>query len=176
MSSLVIVPITLRLAKAFVGEQHRHHKKTGRGWKFGVGLVDVDEHEARAWTLQQLAAAQLVGVAMVGRPVAKETQNREPFTCEVNRTCTDGTRNANSMLYGAAWRSARGMGYTRLITYTEAGESGASLRAAGFVKVRELEARGNWAESTKDERLRAMRDPDARGGVVRTLWEIRVRP
>jgi hypothetical protein len=31
------------------------------------------------------------------------------LTLEVNRTCTDGTRNANSMLYGAVWRAAKAM-------------------------------------------------------------------
>ena len=51
---------------------------------------------------------------------------------EVNRLCTDGTKNACSMLYAAAWRAARAMGYKRLVTYILESENGASLRAAGW--------------------------------------------
>jgi hypothetical protein len=93
-------------------------------------------------------------------------------TLEVNRTCTDGTRNANSMLYGAVWRAARAMGYVRCITYTQHDESGASLRAAGWVKVKSLDARKSWAESSV--KLADKRDQVGAGGVARTLWEIRV--
>lgn len=150
-------PITLKQAQAFVTALHRHNKPP-RGWKFGVGLQNN---------------GVLVGVATAGRPVAREIQQREPQTVEVNRTCTDGTRNANSMLYGAIWRAAKNLGYTRAITYTQGDESGASLKAAGWVKVKELPARGSWADSTKDEALRAMRDVEGTGGVARVLWEIR---
>lgn len=45
---------------------------------------------------------------------------------------TDGTRNACSMLYAAAWRAAKAMGYKRLVTYILDSENGASLRAAGW--------------------------------------------
>lgn len=37
------------------------------------------------------------------------------------------------MLYGAAVRAARAMGYRKIITYILDTEHGASLRAAGFV-------------------------------------------
>ncbi|HBA4330140.1 TPA: hypothetical protein J5G02_005064, partial [Escherichia coli] len=87
------------------------------------------------------------------------------------RTCTTGERNANSALYGAVWRAAKAMGYQRCITYTQADESGASLRAAGFVRVKELPPRKSWAESSVA--LRSKRDPVGNGGVPRVLWEIR---
>ncbi len=53
---------------------------------------------------------------------------------EVTRVCVrpDAPRNANSFLYGACWRAWRAMGGTRLVTYTLASESGASLRGAGW--------------------------------------------
>ena len=54
------------------------------------------------------------------------------WTLEVNRLCTDGTRNACSMLYAAAWRAARAMGYKRIVTYILESENGASLRASGW--------------------------------------------
>lgn len=148
-----IVPVTLRQANAFVAEHHRHSKPV-RGWKFGVGLVD--RHGV------------LRGVALAGRPVARALDDGR--TVEVNRTCTDGSRNANSMLYGATWRAAKAMGYLRAYTYTQHDESGASLRAAGWVRDAELEARGSWAESSVA--LRELRDPKGSGGVARVRWKI----
>lgn len=121
--TLQIKPITLRRACEFILQHHRHNQPP-RGHKFSIGLE---------------RGAELVGVATAGRPVARHFD--DGLTLEVNRTCTDGTRNANSMLYGAIWRCARAMGYQRAITYTQADETGASLRAAGWVKVKELEAR-----------------------------------
>ena len=151
--SLEVVPITLKEACAFIATHHRHNKPP-RGWKFGVGL----RH-----------GHQLVGVAAAGRPVARLFD--DGLTLEVNRTCTDGTPNANSMLYGAIWRAAKAMGYRRCITYTQAEETGASLRAAGWVKVKELPPRGSWAHHSQS--LRGKRDPVGNGGVARVLWEIK---
>lgn len=54
------------------------------------------------------------------------------LTLEVNRLCTDGTRNACSFLYSAAWRAARNLGYKKLITYILVSETGSSLKAAGW--------------------------------------------
>lgn len=60
------------------------------------------------------------------------------------------------------------MGYRRGLTYTQGDEEGASLTAAGWVKIRVLQARGSWAEASVA--LRAMRDPIGNGGVERALW------
>lgn len=147
-----IEPITFREACAFVAQYHRHNKPP-RGHKFSISLRN---------------AGALVGVAMAGRPVARHLD--DGLTLEVNRTCTDGTRNANSKLYGAVWRAAKAMGYRRCITYTQDGESGASLRAAGFVMVKCLSARKSWAESSVSRRNH--NDPVGNGGVERALWEI----
>lgn len=152
---LEIRPITLRAAAAFIAEHHRHNKPP-RGHKFSISLWDGN---------------QMVGVATAGRPVARHFD--DGLTLEVNRTCTDGTPNANSMLYGAIWRAAKAMGYIRCVTYTQHDECGASLRAAGWAKVKEIAARQSWAASTADERLRSMRDPVGNGGVARVLWEIK---
>jgi len=146
-------PITLKEAKQFVADHHRHNKPP-TGWKFGVGLKVGDD---------------LVGVATAGRPVARHYD--DGLTLEVNRTCTDGTPNANSQLYGAIWRAAKAMGYMRCITYTQTDETGASLRAAGWTKVKELPPRKSWAESSVARRDK--RDPVGNGGVARVLWEIR---
>jgi hypothetical protein len=150
---LRIVPLTLREARVFIKSHHRHHGPPV-GHKFSVGV---------------LRDGELVGVATAGRPVARCYDDK--LTLEVNRTCTDGTRNANSMLYGAVWRAAKAMGYIRAITYTQEGESGASLRAVGWTRVKDLPARKSWAESSV--KLRGKKDPIGTGGVARTLWEIR---
>jgi len=150
---LRIVPVTFKAACAFVRELHRHNKPP-RGHKFSVGV---------------LAHGRLVGVAMSGRPIARALD--DGATLEINRTCTDGARNANSMLYGAARRAAFAMGYERVITYTQKGESGASLRAAGFVLVRVIPPRAGWAESSV--KLKHLRDEVGNGGVERCLWECR---
>lgn len=150
---LTVIPLTLRTANEFVAQHHRHHKPV-RGHKFSIGVV-TDEGD-------------LVGVAIVGRPVARHYD--DGLTAEVNRTCTDGTANANSALYGAAWRTAKGMGYLRLITYTQEGESGTSLVAAGWKVIGERKARGSWSESSVA--MKALRDPKGSGGVARTLWEV----
>ncbi len=119
-----------------------------------------------------LAAEQdgvLVGVATCGRPVARAFDDGR--TLEITRTCTDGSPNVNSLLYGAARRAAWAMGFTRIITYTQADETGASLRAAGFVRVKELPARASWAESSV--KPKATPDPVRNGGVPRVLWAVR---
>lgn len=123
--SLQITPITLSEAQAFVEQHHRHHgKPVGHICSLAVSKGD-----------------KVVGVAIIGRPVARG--NQDGFTAEVTRCCTDGTRNACSKLYGAAWRAVRALGYRRLITYTLASESGASLRAAGWSTVAEVKGR-SW--------------------------------
>ena len=109
-----IVPITLREANTFVSAYHRHHGPV-TGHKFSIGLAEEEN---------------IVGVVIVGRPVSRYLD--DGWTMEVNRLCTDGSRNACSMLYGAAWRAARAMGYKRLITYILESENGVSLRAAGW--------------------------------------------
>lgn len=111
---LTLIPVTLAEANAFVAQHHRHHRPVV-GHKFSIGCA---------------ADGRLVGVAIVGRPVSRHLDNG--LTLEVNRLCTDGTKNACSMLYAAAWRAARAMGYRKIITYTLDTENGASLRAAGW--------------------------------------------
>ena len=148
---LIIVPLTWREACAFNDKVHRHHPAP-RGCKFAIGVVDT--------------TGQLRGVALCGRPVARHLD--DGFTIEVNRTATDGCSNANSMLYGACWRIASAMGYRRIITYNQKGETGASLKAAGFTQIRTLPARGSWAASSI--KLRHLRDPIGSGNVERNLW------
>ena len=123
--TLRITPVNLDEANAFVALHHRHHAPVP-GAKFCIAASDGDV---------------IRGVAIVGRPVARMSDNG--LTLEVNRCCTDGARNACSLLYGAAWRAAKALGYTRLITYTLPVEGGASLRAVGWKLLGERGG-GNW--------------------------------
>ena len=145
---LTLSPISLAEANAFVSLHHRHHKPVP-GAKFCVAAVADD--------------AQVVGVAIVGRPVARMSD--DGYTLEVNRCCTDGTHNACSMLYGAAWRAAKAMGYRRLITYTLPEEGGASLRATGW-RLIGLRGGGNW-----NVKSRPRIDTDAALRGQKLLWE-----
>lgn len=69
-----IVPVELKEANAFIGSLHRHHKPV-QGHRFSIG---VEKNGI------------LVGVATVGRPVARLTPAKEVL--EVTRLCTDGTK------------------------------------------------------------------------------------
>lgn len=60
------------------------------------------------------------------------------------------------------------MGYKRLITYTEHGETGISLRAAGLAPVVALRARAGW---DSPRRRRAAHGHDH---IRRVRWEISV--
>ena len=127
--SLVLSPITLREAFAFVAATHRHHRPP-QGALFAVA---VSEDEA------------VRGVAIVGRPVARMLA-QDSYTAEMVRLCTDGAKNACSMLCGAAWRACRALGYRRLITYALLSEGGASLRASGWRLVGEAGG-GTWSRA-----------------------------
>lgn len=144
--ALRVVPLDLSEANALVERLHRHHKPVP-GAKFAIGVAD---EEVR-------------GAAIVGRPVARG--NDDGLTLEVTRCVTDGVRNGCSMLYRAAWRAARAMGYGRLITYTLPEEGGASLRGAGFFLVGKRGG-GSWSCQS---RPRVDRHPLQE----KLLWEFR---
>lgn len=75
-----------------------------------------------SFPLAVLKMGGFVPVAIVGRPVSRYLD--DGFTLEVNRLCSDGAKNACSILYAAAARAARAMGYRKIITYTLDTESG----------------------------------------------------
>src|SRR5437870_4899073 len=119
--SLHLTPLTLKEAATFVARHHRH-RRPARGGLFSIGAAGSD--------------GEIVGVVGVGRPISRHLA--DGWTAEVTRLCTDGSRNTCSLLYAAAWRAARAMGYRRLVTYPLAAEPGTSLRAAGWRRVAEV--------------------------------------
>lgn len=124
--------VRVRLADAneYVARLHRHHKPVV-GHLFSLGAV---------------LGSTLVGVAIVGRPVAR--MRDDGVTAEVTRLCTDGTRNACSFLYGASARAAFALGYQRIGTYILASETGTTLKAAGWREIGRT-AGGSWSRPSR---------------------------
>lgn len=141
-------PITITAAKEFVRQVHRHHKPP-QGALFAVAC-GID------------GVAEPCGVAIIGRPVARMLQDGS--TAEVVRLATDGTKNACSMLYAAAWRAARALGYRRLVTYILAEETGTTLKAAGWHCLGQAGG-GKWSRPSR------LRDDD-HPTQPKTRWEM----
>ena len=110
------VPLDIAEANAFIASFHRHNKPVV-GAKFAMG-ASID--------------GLLVGVATVGRPIARKLD--DGLTAEVTRVCVldDAPKGTPSFLYSRCWRAWSAMGGQRMLTYTLATESGASLRGAGW--------------------------------------------
>lgn len=143
--SLTIAPIYRDQANDWIRKVHRHHKPT-LGYRFALAA---------------LSDGKLCGVAVAGRPVARLADDGS--TLEVTRVATDGTANACSFLYGAVRAAGRALGYRRIITYTLASESGASLRGAGWRFVKETSG-GEWGRRARP-RQTALPEP-------KLLWEV----
>ena len=146
--SLTITPINLEQSNAFVAMLHRHHKPVP-GAKFALAVSDAEKI--------------VRGVAIVGRPVARHLD--DGWTLEVNRCCTDGAKNACSMLYGAAWKAAKALGFRRIVTYTLPEEGGASLRATGWRPIFGVGGT-SWTNNT-----RKRTDNEHSDGKAKTRWE-----
>jgi hypothetical protein len=107
----------------------------------GLHHAHSDPQQGHMWSLAAVVEDRIVGVAVIGRPTAPVLQNADPWALEVLRVCVErdadgkGYRNACSFLYGASWRSIKARGYLRAVTYTQDGEHGASLKAAGWVRM-----------------------------------------
>jgi len=136
LTKLKVVPLTLRQANDYILEHHRHHGKV-QGHRFTLGCE---------------RAGELCGVATVGRPTARMTD--QYLVAEVTRLCTDGTKNVCSCLYAAAARAAQAMGFEQIQTFILASETGISLKASGWERGNPS-AGGSW-----DRRSRRRSAPD----------------
>lgn len=128
MSKLHVIPIELQQANKAIAAWHRHHQPC-IGHRFSLGVVDQ--------------VGVLHGAAVVGRPVAR-LAGHPSKVLEVTRLVTDGTKNCCSMLYAAAARAGREMGFERIQTYILADEeTGTSLKASGWT-CEGLAGGGQW--------------------------------
>lgn len=153
-----LIPMSIKQARLYVARLHRHNKAPLGGlWAHGASV-----------------GAELVGVAIVGRPVARQLD--DGLTCEVTRLCTDGTRNACSLLYGAAARAAKAKGYVRIITYTLATEPGASLRAAGWTLTSRTRGEASWSRPSRPRMQTNLFGEEQRPAGDKLRWEKRLQP
>lgn len=170
--SLRVVPLELREANALVRTWHRH----------------LPEETGHRYSLGAVKDGVLVGAAIVGRPTSKECPIREVI--EITRCVTNGTRNACSLLYGAAARMAKAHGYFKIQTYNLNEEGGESLRAAGFVRVADVKGRphvrsdgaprrnantddkGRWERILNPPLPLFVFDPDVTEGVPQLSFEV----
>lgn len=129
-----IVPLTLKQANELVSQHHRHHKPAV-GHRFSIGVKKDGE---------------IVGAAIVGRPVARMTD--QYAVAEVTRLVTDGTKNACSALYGSAARVARAMGFDCIQTFILESELGTTLKAAGWERDPKYSEGGTWNRVTRGGR------------------------
>tara|TARA_R100001594_G_scaffold116050_1_gene150980 strand:+ start:153 stop:599 length:447 start_codon:yes stop_codon:yes gene_type:complete len=128
------VPLKRKEAQKFINNHHRHHKAPV-GDIFRIGLE---------------SDGALIGVIMVGRPVARCYDDGRSL--EVNRLCVlEGYKNACSMLYSAAARAGKALGYKRILTYTLSFEPGTSLRAVGWNKESSVKGR-QWSCPSRERK------------------------
>lgn len=145
---LNLQPITYGEACEYIRQHHRHHIPTNNH------ICSVAANDG----------TKIVGVIMVGRPVARMMD--DGWTAEIVRCCTDGTKNAPTLLMGAAWRAVKALGYVKLITYTLSTEPGVSLRAAGFEQTGET-AGGSWSRPSRPRNGKHPLD-------IKRRWEMHV--
>lgn len=131
--------IELAAANNFVRQHHRHHNPVV-GHRFSIGAYQQDK---------------LVGVAIVGRPVARMSGHKLDVL-EVTRLCSDGTKNVCSFLYSACARAGAAMGYKKIQTYILEAELGTSLLASGWSQVAVVQGR-QWKHT--DNRPRRTDQP-----------------
>lgn len=148
---LEIGKVTFPVAKEFIREHH-HHCGPPQGWKYGAALFNGDD---------------MVAVMTAGRPGSRHLDAQGCM--EITRVCVKDVEphglvaNACSILYGYACREAFKRGYERVVTYTKKSESGASLRAAGFVPVAVSQG-GEWGRPGRPRR-------SGRNTVPKIRWE-----
>ena len=140
---LKVVPLTLDQLNAFVTEHHRHHKRV-QGHRFSLGVE---------------RSGVLVGACSVGRPVARNTEQYR--IAEVTRLVTDGSKNACSILYAAAARACKAMGFDVIQTFILESEPGTSLRAAGW-SLDAISAGGDWNSGGRSRRTDQPQGPKQR--------------
>lgn len=129
---IVVRPIELRDANAFIEKHHRHHKKV-QGHRFSIACYRYNKKRKKF---------KLCGVAICGRPVSSKIDPLKVL--DVTRLCTDGTYNVCSVLYSSAARAAKNIGYETIQTYILDHELGTTLKASGWKFVGMTKSRGHW--------------------------------
>lgn len=139
---MMLHPITVKAAMAWVRQTHRH-LPVMQGGLFAVAVQ---------------SSGELRGVAIAGNP-ARVWQGTGRIV--ISRVSTDGAQNGCSMLYGAICRAAKALGYREAWTYTLLDEPGTSLRAAGFMDMG-LTGAGEWSRPSRSRTAAVRPEPKRR--------------
>lgn len=152
MSRLSFAPISIRSAKAFVREHHRHNKSVTAA-RLAIAL-ELD--------------GRVVGVGLLGNPKARELA-KDRFCAEAIRVCVlpHAPKGASSKIIARLKRLWQLQGGVRFVTYTRASESGASLRGAGLSPIATVRGR-QW-----DTPSRPRGDNEV---VNKVRWELQCSP
>lgn len=139
-----IVPMSIKGAKRFVREHHRHAPAV-TGAVLAIGLE---------------SDGVLIGVGMLGRPKARGLA-ADRFTAEATRVCVvDGApKGSVSKLNSRLKRIWQLQGGIWFKTYTLRSESGASLRGAGARVDREIKRR-SWNTPSRPRGAREIEGED----------------
>ncbi len=139
-----IKPLTIKEANEFIKEHHRHHRPTARNnGKWALAAVDDN--------------SVIVGVVIASSPVSATYM--DGLTIELTRLCVKegAPKGVCSFLLSKSCSIWRSMGGVRVITYTLASESGASLRGAGWTLSGVVKPHKRWQNKSKTDGIeRAM--------------------
>ena len=121
------VNLKLSEAQSFVKRFHRHSKPLKRHM-FSIGAYS----KLLMWSDGLCFPMGLEGIVTVDR--CSSSWSKERNFVELRRVCLapKAQKNTASFLIGKAKIACFAMGYTKIITYTQPHESGASLLASGF--------------------------------------------
>lgn len=107
-NAVYIVPVSLKDANEFLARYSRNYRPIP-GCKFTIGCA---------------IEGRLMGVVIVGRC------RGDSLALQVDGIYAAGGRTAYCMLYGAAARAAKAMGYHRIMAFLPSGEPDSGLRSA----------------------------------------------
>lgn len=113
------------------------------------------------WCVSVRSGNEIVGVALVGWPAMKWTDDEIDTLCVLRCAVKEGYKNACSKLYGACWRAARAMGCESMVTYTDLDEPGVSLRAAGWIEDGKTTG-GEWDRPSRPRQKAVNAEPKRR--------------
>lgn len=150
-----LVPVTVKRARAFVAEHHRHLPRL-QGGLFAVGVE---------------LGGELVGVGLAGHPPRVWMGTGRVVISRVAARADlpgvgDHASPACTMILGALCRAAKALGYREAWTYTLPEEPGSSLRGAGFVD------KGLTRDEEHDRPSRARRPVEVRTKKRRWMREL----
>lgn len=129
-------PITIKKANEFIKEHHRHHRPTTNNTgRWALAAIDFN--------------GEIQGVVIAGNPVSATYM--DGYTLELTRVCAkhDSQKGTCSFLISRCSKIWRVMGGKRLITYTLDGETGASLRGAGWKAAAKVKPHKRWSNKSK---------------------------